>query len=227
MSPFLRVAHVRSLNFLEFMMMKNTYTSLKSRLISSVPVKFLKNKDGIAAIEFGLIAPVMIFMYFGMAEVASAISVDRKVSHSANVAGDLTTQSEAISAVEMADILAATIRVMDVPTSTEENAQRAKLIIEIASYARDEDGAVTNMGTATLNGPFPTSFNADNLDDRILSDASGIVVARVSYNYDPLKLRYTSTNIDLNETFMLKPRKSEYVQIENVACTLTNGDISC
>ena len=208
-------------------MKKNTYTSLKSRFISSAPVRFLNNKDGIAAIEFGLIAPIMILMYFGMAEIATTISVDRKVSHSTNVAGDLTTQSETVSATEMADILAATIRVMDVPTTAEDGAERAKLIIEIASYARDENGVVTNMGTATVNGPFPDSFNPDSLDDRILSDMSGIVVARVSYNYNPLKLRYTKTDIDLRETFMLKPRKSENVEIENVACTLINEDLSC
>jgi len=191
-------------------MKKKTHAPLKTRLMSSLPAVFFKNKDGIAAIEFAFIAPIMIFMYFGMAEVATAISVDRQVSHSANVAGDLTTQSETVSAAEMSEIMTATMMVMGIPSSKESSVK-----IEIASYARDSDDNVIDMGKATLNGPFPTSFNADNLDTRILSDTSGVVVARVIYSYEPLKLRYTSTNFNLTETFMLKPRKSANVDIKN------------
>jgi len=86
-------------------MVKSIYKTLKSNLLSSVTSRFARNEDGIAAIEFAFIAPIMLFMYFGMAEVATAISVDRQVSHSANVAGDLATQSETVSAAEMTEIL--------------------------------------------------------------------------------------------------------------------------
>jgi len=191
-------------------MKKNIHMTLKSRFMSSLPSNFLKNKDGIAAIEFAFVAPLMIFMYFGMSEIATAISVDRQISHSANVAGDLTTQSETVSSVEMSEIMTATMLVMGIPES-----KRNSVKIEIASFSRDTNDDIVEMGKATLNAPFPTAFNADALDNRILSSNSGIVVARVIYNYEPLKLRYTSANIDLTETFMLKPRKSANVSIIN------------
>jgi len=89
--------------------------SLRARLYNAVPAKFKNDEAGIAAIEFAFIAPIMLFMYFGMAEVATAISVDRNVSHSANVAGDLTTQSQTVSAAEMTEIMTATMLVMGIP----------------------------------------------------------------------------------------------------------------
>jgi len=202
--------------------MKNKYIHLKSRVLSSLPAAFLKNKDGIAAIEFAFIAPVMLFMYFGMAEVATAISVDRQVSHSANVAGDLTTQSETVSADEMSEIMTATMLVMGIPSS-----KQSKVKIEISSYSRASDDSIVQRGRATLNGPFPSTFDASSLDKRILSNTSGIVVARVVYSYTPLKLRYMKTDVDLQEVFMLKPRKSANVDIEDTSGGTSSNNYSC
>lgn len=212
-------------------MIKSIYVSAKKRLASSLPSEFLRNNDGIAAIEFAFIAPVMLFMYFGMAEVASAITVDRQVSHSANVAGDLATQSETVSADEMSEIMTATMLVMGIPASKQGN-----VTIEIASYARAADDSIIEMGKAVLNGPFPESFNPALLDTRILSSTSGVVVARVNYTYEPLKLRYMPSDFDLREIFMLKPRKSANVEIQdtssgtpsnNYTCTFSSGKPSC
>jgi len=191
-------------------MIKFIPSSIKSRLMSSLPSTFLRNKDGIAAIEFAFIAPVMLFMYFGMAEIATAISVDRQISHSANVAGDLATQFETLSAADMSEVMTATMLVMGIPDT---DAARNNVKIEISSFARAADDSVIPRGKATLNGPFPETFNAAALDERILSDTSGIVVARVIYKYEPLKLRYLPNDIDLKEVFMLKPRQSANVDI--------------
>jgi len=205
--------------------------SLSKRLLSNTSLRFSKNEDGIAAIEFAFIAPVMLFMYFGMAEVATAISVDRNVSHSANVAGDLTTQSQTVSAAEMTEIMIATIMVMGIPQSEYNQVQ-----IEISSYGRDSSNTVVNRGKATLNGAFPTTFDASTLDTRILSNTSGVVVARVNYLYEPLKLRYMPDDFNLSETFMLKPRKSANVDIldnsganpsNNYTCTYVLGKPKC
>jgi len=199
-------------------MAKSIYTSLKSYLLSSVPFRLGRDEKGVAAIEFAIIAPIMIMMYYGMAEIAAAISVDRQISHSANVAGDLSTQSESISAAEMSQIMTATMMVMDIGEGVKVNGVKKKesITIEIASYARDIDGAIVERGVATLKGTEGEDlpeFNAEDLDDRILSDSSGVVVARVNYKYETLNLRYLPTSISLSEVFMLKPRKSANVDI--------------
>lgn len=215
-------------------MIKPVYTSIKSRLLSSLSSRFVRDEKGIAAIEFAFIAPIMLFMYFGMAEVATAISVDRKISHSANVAGDLATQSETISAAEMTEIMTATMMVMGIPDH-----KKNGVTIEIASYARAADDSIIRNGVATLkgsNGKNLPNFDAASLDKRILSSSSGVVVARVNYIYEPLKLRYMPSDFDINETFMLKPRKSANVDIEDAnggtpsdkySCVFASGKPSC
>jgi len=208
-------------------MLKPIFTSLKSHLQSSLSSRFMRDQEGIAAIEFAFIAPIMLFMYFGMAEVATAISVDRKISHSANVAGDLSTQSEKVSAAEMTEILTATMMVMGIPSHKQDG-----VTIEIASYARAADNSIIQKGKAILKGSngidFP-AFDAAGLDTRILSSSSGVVIARVNYKYEPLKLRYMPSDFNLTETFMLKPRKSANVDIHEVDAsgTVTSNNYSC
>jgi len=187
--------------------MKNTSYLFR---FSQLAKKYKQAREGVAAIEFVFVAPIMIAMYFGLAEMSTAISADRKISHAANVAGDLATQVASITANDMSEIMTATTTVMGVPSG-----KLTDIKMEIASFSRDSDGAIVPRGKASLNGPYPDAFDAAGLDDLILSEASGVVVARVSYNYEPLKLRFFDSNFTLTETFLLKPRKSATVDFEN------------
>lgn len=187
-------------------------------------------QGGVAAIEFVFVAPIMLAMYFGLAEISTAISQDRKISHSTNVAGDLTTQASTITADDMAEIMTATTLIMGIPQS-----KLADVKIEISSYIREATGNnATLLGKASLNGTFPEAFVASNLDPLILSNSSGVVVARVSYDYEPLKLSFFDSNITLNETFLLKPRKSATVNFiddnglnAEFNCSLSGRTVNC
>ena len=110
----------------------NKKLTLKTRLQKSVS-KIRKNEDGLAAIEFAILAPLLISMYFGLAEIASAVAVDRSVSHATNVIGDLASQTSNIDKEDLEDVLTATIRVMNVEDSS-------GATIQIDSWSRDSDG---------------------------------------------------------------------------------------
>jgi len=204
------------------------FINLSFKPLSRVFKKYKSNHDGIAAIEFVFIAPIMIGMYFGLAEISTAIEADRKISHATNVAGDLATQVATISANNMSEIMTATTMVMGVPSN-----KLSEIKMEIISFSRDASGAVVPLGKASLNGNFPGAFNTASLDDLILSENSGVVVARVSYNYEPLKLRFFDTNFALKETFLLKPRKSANVIFDDglgqtdYTCSFTGVDANC
>lgn len=53
--------------------------------------RFAKATEGVMAVEFALIAPVMIFMLFGMIELTDAVHAKRRVGMSASMLGDLAT----------------------------------------------------------------------------------------------------------------------------------------
>ena len=47
---------------------------------------------GVAAIEFAMIVPIMLVMFFGTVEFSSGVAVDRKVTLMARTLSDLTSQ---------------------------------------------------------------------------------------------------------------------------------------
>ncbi len=59
--------------------------------------RFRRDRRGVSAVEFALVAPVLILIYFGMAELSQAMMAQRRVSHSASAIGDLVTQSNAVT----------------------------------------------------------------------------------------------------------------------------------
>ena len=79
-----------------------------SRLIR----RFRRDQSGVSAVEFALIAPVLIIFYFGLAELTQAIMAQRRTISTASAIGDLVAQSNgattstAISdAMSMANII--------------------------------------------------------------------------------------------------------------------------
>lgn len=202
--------------------MKNRLKQLRNSV-----TRLRRDEKGVAAIEFAFIAPVMITMYFGLAEVAEAIAVDRSISHGTNVAGDLATQQAQLASSDIEEALAAALRVMNA-------SDVSKVSIDIRSYSMDSAGTnvegVVQLNDGASNLP---AFDVSELDDKILSEDSGVVVTRVAYTYTPLKLRFFNTDITLQETFLLKPRRSDAVILgenvpQTVTCSATNfSDVSC
>lgn len=204
-------------------------TTAKAIRMGNLSRRYREDDRGIAAIEFAIIAPVMIGMYFGLAEIASAISMDRRISHSTNVVGDLSTQQPELRDGEIAEVFSAALRVMGVSDAS-------SVSIDMESFIKPTaDGAPESRGRIRLNQASGNlaAYDATTLDSKILNEKSGVVVTRVSYEYTPLKLRYFDSDITLAETFLLKPRRSESVQFQDgmgslVDCTATTyADVSC
>ncbi len=200
--------------------------SLSPRRLSR---RYRDDERGIAAIEFAIIAPIMIGMYFGLAEIASAISVDRRISHGTNVAGDLSTQQPALKDADIEEVLSAAIRVMGVENASQISMDMESFILPAEGQPPESRGRIRLNNSV---GGF-TQYDASKLDTKLLNSESGVVVTRVRYNYTPLKLRYLDSTIKLEETFLLKPRRSDAVDFQDgngslVDCTATGyANVSC
>ena len=207
--------------------------SIKSSLCATAarlsPRRFRDDERGIAAIEFAIIAPIMIGMYFGLAEMASAISVDRRISHGTNVAGDLSTQQPELIDGDIEEVISAALRVMNVPDIDQVSIDMESFILPAADQPAESRGRI-RLNSAV--GGFQ-SFDATDLDPKLLNENSGVVVTRVRYNYTPIKFRFFDSTVRLEETFLLKPRRSDAVQIQGgngslVDCSASHfSDVSC
>lgn len=69
---------------------------------------FKADDEGISAIEFALIAPIMATIYFGCIELSMMMTLDRKVTSATATLGDLTARATNITNDNLSDIFEAT-----------------------------------------------------------------------------------------------------------------------
>ena len=67
--------------------------------------KLRNDRDGVGAVEFALIAPVLIVLYMGSLEVSVAMSVNKKLARAASTVADLVTQSETVDKTYLGTML--------------------------------------------------------------------------------------------------------------------------
>lgn len=167
--------------------------------------RFRRSDRGLAAIEFALIIPVMLFTFFGIAEIANYILAARKVANVASSAADLTAQDTVIDDAEMADIMGA-LDVVLRPFDPQE-AQ-----IRISSVVADDNGETTVAWSDARNtGAYAEGTPIDVPDD-IVPNNQGIIMTEVSFTYKTLFGMYLNDGMTVSDTFYLKPRRSTTVQ---------------
>lgn len=170
----------------------------------------LKNKSGVAALEFALIVPFMIALYMGAVEFGQALSADRKVTSVASATADLVAQSQEISQNDIDDIFRISRAVMQPFDDT-------TLRVIISSVVVDEDNnqsidwSVSNVdGNAHAQGS-----QIPGMPATITEPNTSVIVAEVAYTYTSLVTKYISGPIDLTDTFYLRPRQSFQVEYTN------------
>jgi Flp pilus assembly protein TadG len=164
-------------------------------------------KRGVSAIEFALIAPVMIAMFFGAAESSLLLSADRKVTQTASTVTDLVAQTERLSESELTDIFVASRTVMEPFTGAP--------CMRVTSVIMPTPGSPqvewTRANGCTGPGPAPGSAMAGVND--LLTVGGSVVVGEITYNYSSPISTFFSSNLTLSERFYLRPRRSAKVEI--------------
>lgn len=105
---------------------------------------FLASVQGVAAVEFAMVLPVMVLMYLGMTELTFAVNTDRKVTLLSRTLADLTGRATSMSTSEMDAIFGASLAVM-----APYNGANVKMIV--SSIVVKDTGQVSN-GQPVLKG---------------------------------------------------------------------------
>jgi Flp pilus assembly protein TadG len=201
------------------MNLKTSISSAFTRLSAKI-ISLRDRKDGLAAVEFAMVLPVMVIMYLGCCEVSLGFSASKKVDSVARALSDLTSQAQvAIKQSDMNDIIAAATGVMQPFDGAATNLAITSFIMPTPasgpvkaftdwSYVRG--GTATGCGDKTLL--VPAGF---------LSPGKSIIKADVSYTYYPLLSGPFRTigdgsvsSLNLTSTLWMQPRILPRVQLE-------------
>lgn len=160
--------------------------------------RFARDKRGVSAVEFALLAPLMIGLYFGCVEISDGVAADRKVSLTAAAVANLTAQVSTISSAQMTNILDASSAII-APYSA------SKLKITVSCINIDSNKNATVKWSVTRNG---SALSSATVPSALLIASSQLIYAQVSYDYTPI-IGYTITGtITLSDQMYMSPRMS-------------------
>ena len=169
-------------------------------------VGFLRDKRGIAAVEFALLAPVMILLYTGLAEFTMAMMAQRRVAHVASVMADLVSQTPQIAASDVTDVFNVGGQILNPFPS-------APLKMRITSVVADTN-AVPKVAWSQGQGLSALAVNSTvTVPNALLNAGDSVVMADVQYAYtSPLQIVLPNA-LTFTSTFYLRPRRSPSVTL--------------
>jgi Flp pilus assembly protein TadG len=177
------------------------------------------NADGTAAVEFALLLPVMITLFFGVVESSMALICRADVSIMASTAGDLIAQANAASTADIANVYSAAGTVL-YPYYDPADAGSTKPTIRITSVVDDGSGATggtkltgkvawtcTQTGSGTLSPGTRAVNDTVTLPQAIMTENGSIVIAEIAYSYASPTTKIIAGPINFTNQFYAKPRR--------------------
>ena len=158
------------------------------------------------AVEFALIAPIMITMYFGVTELSDGYTAKGKVTVVASTAADLAAQETAICNAEMNDVFAALNAIMfPYPMNN--------IKITITSLIDTGNNTVKVAWSDGLNVT-PRAVNAIvPIPAGLVTNGGGgsVILTEVTYMYASPAGKLIYGQIPLTDKFYLAPRRTAQI----------------
>ena len=169
--------------------------------------RFWRDQRGVSAVEFALIAPVLVIFYCGLAELTQAMMAQRRLSATASSIGDITAQMTRLTDAQRTDIFMIGNTIMaPFPTTT-----LRMCLVSISSDATGKDTVdwvepYNSPGNCPAKGAVMTTVPVG-----VLPASQSVIMAKASYAYaSPIRL-ILPNDLTFSRTFYLRPRKSDSV----------------
>lgn len=176
------------------------------------------NIDGIAAVEFGFIAPIMLLMLVGTAEVSRAVTIDRRFGLATSMVADLITREEDMTSANL-------VKIYDIIEHVLGNYDNGSMKISVIPVkANPDDASDTRVYAESTNRP-PLNAGVDEreigtayaLTANMISAGATVIVVKAEYSFTPIFFNYIFGNSTWEDTAILSPRNS-CVDFDNNNC---------
>jgi Flp pilus assembly protein TadG len=176
-------------------------------------VSLLKDRSGVVAIEFAIVVPVMLLLFFGTVEFSSAIAIKRKVTTMARTVSDLTSQAAVINSTDMTNFFAASLGIMTPYAPGPTNTTVSELYIDSSGNARVQWSVGSSpRGVGTPVAGFPSGLVSRDSTGKVVT-GQYLIFSEVNYLYSPPVdyIMRTNVAITLSDVAYTRPRQTTCV----------------
>jgi Flp pilus assembly protein TadG len=162
------------------------------------------DRDGISVVEFSLLMPLMLTMFFGSLEVTDAISADRQVTLTASTVADIASMYSSVTSTDVTNIMAAASAVLS-PFPI------AKAKVTLSSVMIDANGNATVDWSATVNGTQRSGNVTSAIPSGLRIANTSVLWGETSYAYKPVIGYVVTGTLNMSSQIFMRPRLSNCV----------------
>jgi Flp pilus assembly protein TadG len=154
--------------------------------------RFKQEHQGTAAVEFALIFPVLLIVYFGLIEISNSLEAKRKVENAANLTGMLVAQATTVNDAYFVNVFKATEMVFEPFDITP-----MKVVVSSVVRVFENNAWVNKVDWSESYGTGATPRTVDsvlNPPGNILGDNRGVIYTEVEYTYSRILSSTTFNN---------------------------------
>lgn len=188
--------------------------------------RFLRDRRGVAAVEFAFIAPLLLTLYFVTMEVAQGIETNKKVSRVGSMVADLVTQQPSETKKDVIE------PIMEIGEAILHPYVRTRPVIEVTEIEITTEAtprAVVKWSRKLANGVFSAGAGKNTTTDvpaKLKIPGTFLIRVSAQLNYRPviswtaeqktsLGLLGAFDNISMDEIYYLRPRMSNRINCTN------------
>jgi len=161
--------------------------------------RYLASTQGIAAVEFALLLPLLLLILFGMMDLGSAIVIKSKVRTAASTVSEIANQYTTIHNSDMSAILGAAAAVI-----TPYSVSNASVVL--SQIAIDSSGKATVSWSDAQNGTARTVGSSYAVPAGIAVANTVLLLGEVSYKFTPAFGYAVIGGMTLQDTLYATPR---------------------
>lgn len=144
--------------------------------------RFARQTGGLAALEFAIVLPMMVFLLFGAVEIIDVLAVNRRVENTAASLADVVSRDTEVTDEEVAGLWAALGLLMTPDDPTDLNIRVTSISIEDATTARVVWSEGHGMDALIANSTV-------TLPHGIMRPGTSVIMTEAEYTHDwPLGL---------------------------------------
>jgi Flp pilus assembly protein TadG len=157
-----------------------------------------RDERGVSAVEFAMLAPVLIAFYFGLAELGQGYMAQKRMGHVASMVADLVAQEETVATANLDDIFDIGGLIMK-PFPTPALQQRVSSVTRTAGVAKVDWSRGDGMTARAVNSTI-------TLPTDLIADGESVIVSEATYDYDSPVDYFMPTITRFSHIYYLRPR---------------------
>lgn len=172
--------------------------------------RFWSDRRGVSAVEFALIAPILIMIYLALAELTLGMMASRRTSHLAATIGDLAAQSENLTDANVTDLWAIGTSMMQ-PFDT-----GIILKMRLTSVTMGTDNKAKVIWSKGQNmTPYTANAVISTITTSQIAAGESLMMTEVEYDYNSPIGNFLPGTSKFTDTFYHHPRNGQAVTNTN------------